>query len=56
LQTGVSLLTDNNGVSQVVYVAGTIPGTLAQIRVTPYSFDATIDPFQSEKVVYIEQL
>jgi hypothetical protein len=56
LQTGVSLLTDNNGVSQVVYVAGTIPGTLAQIRVTPYSFDATLEPFQAERVVYIQQL
>lgn len=56
LQTGVSLITDNNGIAQVVYTAGTIPGTLAQIRVTPYSFDATDDPFQSEKVVYIVQL
>lgn len=56
LQTGVSLMTDSNGIAQVVYNAGTIPGTLAQIRVTPYSFDATDDPFQTEKVIYILQL
>lgn len=56
LQTGVSLLTDGNGIAQVVYTAGTIAGAIAQIRVTPYSFDATIDPFQTEKVVYIVQL
>lgn len=56
LQTGVSLMTDTNGIAQVVYTAGTIPGTRAQVRVTPYSFDATDDPFQAEKVVYIQQL
>jgi len=56
LETGVALSTDTNGIAQVVYTAGTIARTRAQIRVTPFSFDATDDPFQSEKVVYIEQL
>jgi hypothetical protein len=56
LQTGVSLNTDTNGLAQIVYLAGFIPGTLAQIRVTPYGFDATTQPFQAEKVIYIQQL
>ncbi len=56
LQTGISLVTDSNGVAQVVYNAGTRAGTIAQIRVTPYSFDTTTQPFQTEKVVYITQL
>jgi hypothetical protein len=40
LQTGVSVTTDNNGVAQVVYNAGTRRGVFATIAARPYSYDA----------------
>src|SRR5262245_43629847 len=55
LQTAVSLLTDSNGIAQVVYTAGTSPGQLATIGVRPYSFDATFDPDVRERTVVILQ-
>jgi hypothetical protein len=55
LQTAVSLLTDSNGIAQVVYTAGTTPGQLATIGVRPYSFDATFDPDLRERTVNILQ-
>jgi Invasin, domain 3 len=55
LQTAVSLLTDSNGIAQVVYTAGTSPGQLATIGVRPYSFDATADPDARERTVTILQ-
>ena len=55
LQSAVSLQTDNNGIAQVVYTAGTSIGSLAVIGVRPYSFDATFDPDARERVVSILQ-
>ncbi len=55
LQTAVSLLTDSNGIAQVVYTAGTAAGQLATIGVRPYSFDATFDPDLRERTVVILQ-
>jgi hypothetical protein len=55
LQTAASLATDNSGVSQVVYTSGFTPGLLVVIAVKPYSFDATNDPLQQERVVAIYQ-
>ncbi len=55
LQTAVSLVSDGGGVVQVVYTAGTRAGLLVVIGVKPYSFDATNDPLQQEKVVSILQ-
>lgn len=55
LQTAVSLLTDSNGIAQVVYTAGTSPGQLATIGVRPYGFDATFDPDARERTVVILQ-
>ena len=40
LQTGVAVTTDNNGVAQVVYNAGTARGIFATVACRPYSFDA----------------
>jgi hypothetical protein len=54
LQTGASLVSDGSGVVQVVYTAGLDIG-LVVIAVKPYSFDATLDPFQQERVVNIFQ-
>ena len=54
LQTAVSLVSDGSGVVQVVYTAGFSIG-LVVIGVKPYSFDATNDPLQQEKVVGIFQ-
>jgi hypothetical protein len=56
LNNGMSLMTDSNGVAQVVYLAGFRGGTLAQIRVQPFGSDATADPALVEKVVYILQI
>lgn len=55
LQTAASLATDNSGVAQVVYTAVFSPGLLVVIAVKPYSFDATNDPLQQERVVGIFQ-
>jgi hypothetical protein len=55
LQTAASLATDNSGVAQVVYTSGFTPGLLVVIGVKPYSFDATNDPLQQERVVGIFQ-
>ena len=55
LQTAVSLASDGSGVVQVVYTAGYTPGLLVVIGVKPFSFDATNDPLQQEKVVDIYQ-
>jgi hypothetical protein len=41
LQTAVSVTTDNNGVAQVVYVAGTSAGSTATIFAFPYGTDIT---------------
>ena len=54
LQTATSLATDGSGVAQVVYRAGFNIG-LVVIAVKPYSFDATNDPLQQERVVAIYQ-
>jgi len=54
LQTAASLVSDGSGVAQVVYTAGFGIG-LVVIGVKPYSFDATNDPLQQEKVVGIFQ-
>jgi hypothetical protein len=55
LQTAVSLVSDGSGVVQVVYTAGFKTRFLVVIGVKPYSFDATNDPLQQEKVVGIYQ-
>jgi hypothetical protein len=55
LQSAVSLLTDSNGIAQVVYTAGTGIGVLATVGVRPYSFDATFDPDARERTVVILQ-
>jgi invasin-like protein len=55
LQTAASLATDSGGVAQVVYTAGFSPGLLVVIAVKPYSFDATPEPLQQERVVAIFQ-
>ncbi len=55
LQTAVTLASDGGGVVQVVYTAGFRPGLLVVIAVKPYSFDATNDPLQQERVVGILQ-
>ena len=55
LQTAASLATDSGGVAQVVYTSGFTPGLLVVIAVKPYSFDATNDPLQQERVVGIFQ-
>jgi hypothetical protein len=55
LQTAASLVSDGGGVAQVVYTAGFTPFLLVVIGVKPYSFDATNDPLQQEKVVGILQ-
>jgi hypothetical protein len=55
LQTAASLATDGSGVAQVVYTSGFTPGLLVVIAVKPYSFDATNDPLQQERVVGIFQ-
>jgi Invasin, domain 3 len=54
LQTAASLVSDGSGVAQVVYTAGFGIG-LVVIGVKPYSFDATNDPLQQERVVGIFQ-
>ena len=45
----------SSGVAQVVYTSGFTPGLLVVIAVKPYSFDATNDPLQQERVVGIFQ-
>jgi hypothetical protein len=55
LQTAVSLASDSSGVVQVVYTSGFNAGLLVIIAVKPYSFDATLDPLQQERVVGILQ-
>lgn len=51
LQTGLSVTTDNNGVAQVVYNAGTARGTLVVIACRPYSFDANAALFGTVQIL-----
>jgi hypothetical protein len=51
LQTGVAVTTDNNGVAQVVYNAGTSPGVNVVVICRPYSYDANFATFSSVTIL-----
>lgn len=51
VQGGLVMATDNNGVTRVVYIAGTSVGTFARIAVRPYGIDGVRDFYRTVEIL-----
>lgn len=51
VQGGLVMATDSNGVTRVVYIAGTSVGTFARIGVRPYGIDGVRDFYRSVEIL-----
>jgi hypothetical protein len=51
VQGGIVMATDANGVTRVVYIAGTTVGGLARISVRPYGIDGVRDFYRSVEIL-----
>jgi hypothetical protein len=51
VQGGLVMATDTNGVTRVVYIAGTSVGTFARISVRPYGIDGVRDFYRTVEIL-----